>query len=73
LLKDYLKATKFLSIAKNNSELFEKEIEKLREKNDNNEHIINSKLQQRDDAISALSDQVMILLQEINKMKQSMN
>ena len=36
-----------------------------------NEHIINSKLQQRDDAINALSGQVMVLLEEINKMKQT--
>jgi hypothetical protein len=72
ILKDYLKATKFLTISKNNTEVFEKEIEKLTEKNENNEQIINSKLQQRDDAINVLSDQVMTLLQEINKMKQNM-
>jgi hypothetical protein len=69
LLIDYLKATKFLTIAKTKTESFENEIEKLREKNENNERIINSKLQQRDDAINALSDQVMTLMSEIQKLK----
>jgi hypothetical protein len=73
ILEDYLKATDVLTAFKNNDQIIEKELDELREKNENNEHIINSKLQQRDDAISALSDQVMILLKEINKMKQSIN
>jgi hypothetical protein len=73
ILEDYLKATDVLTAFKNNDQIIEKELDELREKNENNEHIINSKLQQRDDAISALSDQVMILLKEINKMKQSTN
>jgi hypothetical protein len=72
ILEDYLKATDALTIFKNNDQIIEKELDALREKNENNDHIINSKLQQRDDAINALSDQVMTLLQEINKMKQNM-
>src|SRR3954469_11221985 len=69
LLKDYLKATKFLTIGKSNTEVFEKEIEKLKEKNENNEHIIKSKFQEKDDAFIALSDQVMLLMEEVRRLK----
>lgn len=70
ILEDYLKATSILTISKNYNDIVEKEIKELREKNENSEYLINSKLQERDDAINALSDQVMNLLQEINKIKQ---
>jgi integrase len=69
LLKDYLRATKFLTIAKNNSEVFEEELDKLREKNENNEYIIKSKLQEKDDALVMLSDQVMKLMEEVKQLK----
>ena len=73
LLNDYLKAIRFLTIAKSNTELFEKEIEKLKEKNQNNEHIIRSKLQEKDDAFIALSDQVMLLMEEVQRSKMIRN
>ena len=44
----------------------------MREKNENNEHIIKSKLQEKDDALIVLSDQVMRLLEEVQQMKMSM-
>jgi hypothetical protein len=70
LLEDYLKAISVLKINKNNNTtIIEKEIKQLKEKNENNEYIIQSKLQERDDAITALSDQVMFLIEEINKVK----
>ncbi len=70
LLKDYLKAINVLTINKdNNNALIEKEIKELKEKNENNEYIIQSKLQERDDAIMNLSDQVMKLMNEINELK----
>ena len=72
ILEDYLKAISVLTINKNNdnnSTIIEKEIKELKEKNENNEYIIQSKLQERDDAITALSDQVMCLIEEINKLK----
>ena len=59
-----------MTINKNNiNTIIEKEIKELKEKNENNEYIIQSKLQERDDAITALSDQVMCLVEEINKLK----
>jgi hypothetical protein len=69
VLEDYLKAVKNLTVQKNNDKIFEKEINDLREKNDNNEHIIKSKLQEKDAALVALSDQVMILMREVQGMK----
>jgi integrase len=70
ILEDYLKAAKSLTITKNNTEEIEKEIEVLREKNENSEYLINSKLQERDDAIKTLSDQVMTLMNEIQKQRE---
>jgi hypothetical protein len=65
ILEDYLKAINILTVSKNNNILLEKEIKELQEKNENNEYIIKSKLQERDDAIMALSDQVMKLMKEM--------
>ena len=71
ILGDYLKAVNILTINKNNNNLIlEKEVEELKEKNENNEYLIKSKLQERDDAITTLSDQVMELMKEINDLKQ---
>ena len=64
-----MKAIQFLTISKNNNTILEKEIKELQEKNENNEYLIKSKLQERDDAITALSDQVMELMKEINDLK----
>lgn len=69
ILNDYLKAIPILSITNNNNDLVEKEIKELREKNENSEYLINSKLQERDDAIKTLSDQVMTLMNEVQKLK----
>ena len=73
ILNDYLKAIDVLTINKNNNNnaIIEKEIKELKEKNENNEYIIQSKLQERDDAIVNLSDQVMKLMNEINEIKKS--
>jgi hypothetical protein len=53
----------------NNNETLEKEIDELREKNKKNEHIIKSKLQEKDDVLTTLSDQVMKLLEEVQILK----
>ena len=45
------------------------ELDKLREKNENNEYIIKSKLQEKDDALVMLSDQVMKLMEEVKQLK----
>ena len=63
ILEDYLKAINVLTINKNtNNIILEKEVKELKEKNENNDYLIKSKLQERDDAITALSDQVMELM-----------
>lgn len=71
ILDDYLKAIPTLSITNSNNDLVEKEIKELREKNENSEYLINSKLQERDDAIKTLSDQVMNLMKDIDKLKRN--
>jgi len=70
ILNDYLKAINILTINKNNNNtILEKEVKELKVKNENNEYLIQSKLQERDDAIVNLSDQVMKLMNEINELK----
>ena len=74
LLEDYIKSINILTINKNNNNaLIEKEVKELKEKNENNEYLIKSKLQERDDAIVNLSDQVMKLMQEVEKLKYMRN
>ncbi len=70
IMEDYLKAIKNLTILDNhNNETLKEEIDELREKNENNEHIIKSKLQEKDDAFITLSDRVMRLMDEIQQLK----
>jgi hypothetical protein len=70
LLEDYLKAVDSLTLNKiNNNEKLEKEIDELREKNENNEYVIKSKLQEKDDALITLSDQVMKLMEEVQQLE----
>jgi hypothetical protein len=47
----------------------QKEISDLKAKNENSEYLINSKLQERDDVINALSDQVMQLMNDLQELK----
>jgi integrase len=69
LLEDYLKAVDSLTIIKVTNKKLEKEIEDLKEKNQNNEYTIRAKLQEKDDAYIALSDQVMKLMEEVQQLK----
>ena len=70
VLDDYLKAVDNLTIFKTlDNDRLEKEIDELRGKNENNEYIIRSKLQEKDDAYIALSDQVMKMAEEIQQLK----
>ncbi len=74
LLEDYLKAVDSLTLNKtNNNKHLKKEIDDLREKNENNEHTIKYKLQEKDDALITLSDQVMRLMEEMQQLKVSKN
>jgi hypothetical protein len=70
LLEDYLKAVPLLAInnINNNKRLAEK-IKELTERNENNELLIITKLHEKDDALSTLSDQVMKLMAEVAELK----
>jgi hypothetical protein len=71
VLSDYLKAISILTMEKNDTHAIEQEIKDLRERNENSEYLINSKLQERDDAIKTLSDQLMSLMKDIDQLKRS--
>jgi hypothetical protein len=69
ILSEYQKAIPLLTVNQEDNTLIEKEIEELREKNENNEYIIRSRLQEKDDAYITLSDQVMKLMEEVKQLK----
>jgi hypothetical protein len=71
LLEDYLKARDSLTIntSLNNDKNLKREIDELREKNESNDYIIKSKLQEKDNAYVALSDQVMRLMEEVQQLR----
>ena len=71
ILEDYLKAVDDLCIYATNNKNLENKIKVLNERNENNEYIIRSRLQEKDDALSALSDQVMKLMDEIQELKRN--
>jgi hypothetical protein len=73
LLKDCLKATNFLTIAKSNTEIFEKDIEELKEKNENNENSSNLNFNKETMKSMIYFEQVIILLQDINKRENHIN
>jgi len=73
ILEDYLKANSALTIFKNDDQIIEKELREIREKNENREYLINSKLQEKDDAFIALSDQVLMLMEEVQRLKRTKN
>lgn len=71
ILEDYLKAVDDLCIYATNNKNLENKIKVLNERNENNEYIIRSRLEEKDDALSALSDQVMKLMDEIQELKRN--
>jgi len=73
VLEDYLKAVNVLSINSNNNKQLEEKVKELSLRNENNEYIIKSKLQEKDDAISELSDQIMKVSQDLEKLKNQRN
>ena len=64
----FLKAANKLTITKNNNALVEQGLKFLREENENNEISINAKLRTRW-CIKVLSDKMMNLMDEIQKLK----
>ena len=63
---DYLKAVDLLTIHSNEVTL-KNQIQELREDNQNNEYIINGKLQEKEDQIKGLEDNVKLLKEGMNK------
>jgi len=69
VLEDYLKAVPLLTINGQNLVL-QNQIKKLTEKTDNNDYLFKAKLQEKDDALTTLSDQVMKLMAEVQELKE---
>jgi integrase len=69
LLDDYLKAVKNLTIFENYSEELKEEIENLNHRNMINEHHIAYLRLEKDDAYTTLSDQVLKLSEEVEKLR----
>ena len=69
LLEVYLKVSKSLIIQDNNNDGLKREIDQLLLRNENNEHIMKSIQQEKDDAFIALSDQVMKLSEQVQQLK----
>jgi hypothetical protein len=68
LLEDYIKSIELLTMYNDKSKL-EKQVKELRKKSDDTEYIIQAKLREKDDALVSLSDQVMKLMAEVQKLK----
>ena len=66
VLEDYLKVVDLLTIDVE-SMVLQKQVHEITEKTQNNEHIIMAKLQEKDDAVVALSDQVVKLMEEVQE------
>ncbi len=67
LFEQYLKAVDLLTINEENK--LNNHVRTLEEKDKQNQDIINEKLQEKDDAYIALSDQVMKLMEEVQQLK----
>jgi hypothetical protein len=68
LLEDYLKSADNLAIDVESSNL-RKQIDDLTSNAQTNEYVITAKLQEKDDALTILSDQVMKLMEEVQDLK----
>lgn len=71
MLDDYLKAVDLLSIITQINNGLQKEISELKEGNKNNVYLIKEKLQEKDDALATLSDRLIKLSEEVEKLKSS--
>ena len=68
VLEDYLKAVRLLTINGENLVL-QKQIQELTKKTNDNDYLLKAKLQEKDDALTTLSDQVMKLMVEVQELK----
>jgi hypothetical protein len=69
VLDDYIKAIPLLTISGNKSFL-QAQVEELTEKTNSNDYLLKARLQEKDDALTTLSDQVMKLTAEVQELKQ---
>lgn len=72
VLDDYLKAVELLSISNNKCKELQKEIKELLERNEGNEYMNKARFQEKDDILTALSDKIIKLTEEVNELKRSM-
>ena len=68
VLDDYIEAIPMLNI-NGNSSILQKQVEELAVKTDNNDSLLKARLQEKDDALTTLSDQVMKLMAEVQDLK----
>jgi hypothetical protein len=68
VMEDYLKAVPLLTINADKL-ILQRQVEELSEKTNNNDYLLKAKLQEKDDALTTLSDQVMKLMQEVHELK----
>ena len=67
ILDDYLKAIYILTINKNdNNVILEKEVKELKEKNENNDYLINGRLQEKEQEINDLKKSMEFLTNRFN-------
>lgn len=70
LLDDYLKAVPLLTIISiSNEKVLTEKIRELSERNENNEHLIRARLDEKDDVLKALADRVLKLTEEMDRLK----
>ncbi len=68
ILEDYLKATSILTITKKDTEKIQQELKDLREINENNEQLLNSRLKEREEQLQLLTkkqEQFEIMIQSL--------
>ena len=68
LLKDYLKAVQLLTI-NNDKLILQRQVTELMEKSKNNEYIIKSKLQEKDEELKKVIEKMLIMQQEQKEMR----
>ena len=68
LLEDYLKAVQLLTI-NNDKLILQRQVTELTEKSKNNEYIIKSKLQEKDEELKKVIEKMLIMQQEQKEMR----
>jgi hypothetical protein len=69
VMEDYLRAVPLLTI-NGGGQVLQRQINELTQKTNDNDYLFKAKLQEKDDALTTLSDQVMKLMVEVQQLKQ---